>query len=144
MKISRIFLPQVTIFKNRSPDKQNCSYGAWGHLPIGLSYTPVFNLCSARVSFKLWSQSLSALNWLRAGLDGSFGLFLSKYKPVIPFASGEEARKMLVSVPFSGDIKNGLPKREKAPSKPPPKLVATTPGCRQLAEMPSGLTVEAS
>jgi hypothetical protein len=66
--------------------------------------------------------------------------FLAKYLPLTPSTSGEDAKYMEVSAPFSGLFMRGvnaLTVNPKTPETPLPKLVRIpAPGCRQLALTP--------
>ena len=65
---------------------------------------------------------------------------MTKYLPLTPSTSEEDAKYMEVSAPFSGLIMSGvkaLTMNPKTPVTPLPKLVLTpAPGCRQLAVTP--------
>ena len=65
----------------------------------------------------------------------------SKYSPLMPATSGDEARWIEVSAPCFGDSRNGCITAHPTPITPPrsplePKSERTTPGCRQLAVTP--------
>jgi hypothetical protein len=74
--------------------------------------------------------------------------FLTKYLPLKSAISGEDAKYMEVSAPFSGLIMRGLNAltvNPNIPETPLPKLVLTpAPGCRQLAVTPGPLSLLAS
>ena len=65
---------------------------------------------------------------------------MTKYLPLKPSTSGEDAKYTEVCAPFSGLFMRGLnvlTVNPKIPETPLPKLVLTpAPGCRQLAVTP--------